>query len=142
MAPTCGSFSSAVFTRAVIVASSIVSPIVFPHAANISGSSHAIVIAAAVRRTSCLVIMDSTSVVVPCNHDADGRSLKRAPSSMAQLSGSADDVEAGVHHQDLTGDRTAGRTEQKHGGIGNLGELHVAPQWRTVPVHLKDVRES
>lgn len=61
---------------------------------------------------------------------------------MAPLSGSADDVESGVHHQDFPGYRTAGGAEQKHGGIGNLGELHVAPQWRTVPVHLKDVGES
>jgi hypothetical protein len=38
--PICGSFSSAVFTRAVIVASSIVWSIVLAHAAKVSGRTN------------------------------------------------------------------------------------------------------
>src|SRR3970282_508732 len=112
MPPTSGSFSRAVLTRVVIVASSIVSPTVFPQDV------------ASTANTSRNAISTGERVL---------RIMGRAP-GLSRSKLHARDVIAAVDHEHLASDAARGRSEKEAGGVGDLRRLDIAPERSAIAV--------
>src|SRR5688572_2861129 len=109
--PTSGSFRSDVFTRVVMVASSIVSPTLLPHAETNSGASSVRTSRNAVNGLYVFIELP------PDSPDRTGASSFGVEESKLHAGG----VVAGVHHQHLRGHAAAGRAQQEHRRIRDLG---------------------
>src|SRR5262245_58270925 len=119
--PTFGSFSIAVFTRVVMVVSSMASPTVLPQPA----ASDVATMAASNRRFQLLSFFIGLASV-----PGEGCNLH------------ARDVIAGVDHQDFTSHALGGIAEEKRRGFADLRRVHVAPQRRALAIDVENGREA
>src|SRR5688500_16249879 len=126
--PTTGSFNMAVLTRAVIVASSTVSPAVLPQAVNNSGATSAMTSSIVVEKPN-LFISPPPGVRSNCTRCRVGCKLH------------ACGVISRIHHQHFGGDRPPGMAQEEERRISHLGSLDGSPQRRAVAVVLKNRRE-
>src|SRR6478752_8425128 len=117
--PTAGSLSIAVFTRVVIVVSSIVSPMVLPHPAT-SGT---------------------TRIVARSDLFQQPRFRITALHAEADCNLHARDVKSRVDHQHLAGDATCGVAEKKCRRFTHFTRFDVAAKRRPVAVHAEDAGE-
>src|SRR5258706_6579948 len=129
MPPTSGSFSIDVFTRVVIVVSSIVSPIVLPQPIVASGAA---------RITASIAVFQQPSFFIPASV-TPGRRCPR-PSDGCNLH--ARDVESRVDHQDFACDSARRVAQQKRGGIADLAGVDVTAKWCALAIHVENARES
>src|SRR5688572_17938875 len=133
--PTAGSFSIAVFTRVVMVVSSIVSPTVLPHAA-VSGSSNA-------RASSHRV--PKFNRFMPASTSVRARQYRLLRCAGVRGSGCnlhARDVEARVDHDYFAGDAARGVAEEERRTFGHFGGIDVTPERRPIAIDRQDVGKA
>src|SRR5688572_29150168 len=141
--PTAGSFRSAVFTRVVIVASSIVSPTLLPQAPASKGVTSTIASSTLVNLVR--VIMQFPPVATAANAMPDPwpmRQFGMEGCRRRQVVSNAHDVEATIHGNYAACDPAACWTKQETRGVAYLGRLDVSAQRRTFAVDLQDLREA